>query len=486
MNYQIPFGRSAVRMVAEIIGNCLSRGDEAEWFEFKANLKKTDDIGEYISALSNAAAVAGEPFGYLIWGIHDKTHEIIGTAFNYQRDENNEPIQHYLSRQITPSVSFRFDEDKIDGKRVVVLTTPAARIVPTAFKNVRYIRIGSSKENVRKYPDREAELFRILNYGVPTILNTPSRFDKLTFNQLFLYYETRGIRLREDTFKDNLELLTSDGRYNILAQLLSDDPHIDIQFALFNGKTKSAPMYAVRNFGHMCILLSLDRVLDYGDTLNVPQADERNRKAERKEVMLFNADAFREAVINAFAHNDWTHENSPMFTAYQDRIEITSFGTLAPTQTKEGFFRGKSVPVNRKLAEILVQLHISERSGRGVPKIVDTYGREVFEFDDNAIVVRIPFTRIDLGGDTQVDTQDNTQVTTQVTTQDNDTLSDVQNRIIDSCRSPKSVRELADILGFKERKSVLRYLRPLTEQGRIAMTVPDKPNSRNQKYVTIN
>lgn len=365
---------------------------------------------------------------------------------------------------------------------MVVLTIPAARIVPTAFKNVRYIRIGSSKENVRKYPDREAELFRILNYGVPTILNTPSRFDKLTFNQLFLYYETRGIRLREDTFKDNLELLTSDGRYNILAQLLSDDPHIDIQFALFNGKTKSAPMYAVRNFGHMCILLSLDRVLDYGDTLNVPQADERNRKAERKEVMLFNADAFREAVINAFAHNDWTHENSPMFTAYQDRIEITSFGTLAPTQTKEGFFRGKSVPVNRKLAEILVQLHISERSGRGVPKIVDTYGREVFEFDDNAIVVRIPFTRIDLGGDTQVDTQDNTQVTTQ----DNYTLSDVQKRIIDSCRSPKSVRELADILGFKERKSVLRYLRPLTEQGRIAMTVPDKPNSRNQKYVTIN
>ena len=87
---------------------------------------------------------------------------------------------------------------------------------------------------------------------------------------------------------------------------------------------------------------------------------------------------------------------------------------------------------------------------------------------------------------TQVDAQDNTQVTTQVTTQDNDTLSDVQKRIIDSCRSPKSVRELADILGFKERKSVLRYLRPLTEQGRIAMTVPDKPNSRNQKYVTIN
>lgn len=45
-------------------------------------------------------------------------------------------------------------------------------------------------------------------------------------------------------------------------------------------------MYDVRNFGHMCLLLSLDKVIDFGDTLNVPQADERNRRVERKEVML--------------------------------------------------------------------------------------------------------------------------------------------------------------------------------------------------------
>ena len=107
---------------------------------------------------------------------------------------------------------------------------------------------------------------------------------KLSFERLFVYYETKGIRLRENTFKKNLELLTSDGKYNMLAQLLSDDPHIDIQFLHFNGTTKGSDMYAVRNFGHMCLLLSLDKVLDYGDILNVPQADERNRKVERKEV----------------------------------------------------------------------------------------------------------------------------------------------------------------------------------------------------------
>lgn len=45
--------------------------------------------------------------------------------------------------------------------------------------------------------------------------------------------------------------------------------------------------------------------------------------------------------------------------------------------------------------------------------------------------------------------------------------------------------ELVEYLGFKERRTVIKYLNPLLEQGRIAMTIPDKPNSRFQKYVSI-
>ena len=48
---------------------CLSCDDEQEWFDFKDSWYELDEIGQYISALSNAAAMAGEPFGYLIWGV---------------------------------------------------------------------------------------------------------------------------------------------------------------------------------------------------------------------------------------------------------------------------------------------------------------------------------------------------------------------------------------------------------------------------------
>lgn len=158
-------------------------------------------------------------------------------------------------------------------------------------------------------------------------------------------------------------------------------------------------MYSIREFGYQCLLYSLDDVLRYGDVLNIIQTDETNRVVERKEVPLYENDAFREAVINAFVHNAWVSGNEPMFTVYSDRIEILSRGTIAPEQTMDGFFSGESVPVNPKLSEIMLQLHISEKTGRGVPTITNMYGRKAFEFRENSIVVTIPFNWINVMGD---------------------------------------------------------------------------------------
>lgn len=138
----------------------------------------------------------------------------------------------------------------------------------------------------------------------------------------------------------------------------------------------------------------MDSLLQYGDVLNIIQADKKNRVVERKEVPLFDNRAFREAIVNAVLHNYWVSGNEPMITIYSDRIEILSRGTLAPAQTMEGFYQGESIPVNEKLSEIFLQLHISEKSGRGVPTIVETYGKDAITFRDNSIVVTIPFNRI--------------------------------------------------------------------------------------------
>ena len=227
-----------------------------------------------------------------------------------------------------------------------------------------------------------------------TIETAPSKYQELTFSKLFGYYGSRGIVLREETFIKNLGLKNSNGEFNILAQLLSDDSHIPLRVSIFDGETKGAPLFSVREFGNTCLLYSLDELLRYGDVLNLIQTDERNRIVERKEVPLFDNKAFREAIINAVLHNRWIDGNEPMFSVFFNRIEILSRGTIPPAQTMEGFFLGESVPVNEKLSEIFLQLHISEKSGRGVPKIIEVYGKEAFTFREKSIVVTIPFQRI--------------------------------------------------------------------------------------------
>ena len=62
--------------VSEILNRCLACDNEEEWFDFKDNWFVPDEIGQYISALSNAAAMKSEPFGYLIWGVDNNTHKL--------------------------------------------------------------------------------------------------------------------------------------------------------------------------------------------------------------------------------------------------------------------------------------------------------------------------------------------------------------------------------------------------------------------------
>lgn len=169
-----------------------------------------------------------------------------------------------------------------------------------------------------------------------------------------------------------------------------------------------------------------------------------------------------------------------MITAFSDRIEILSRGTIPLGQTMEGFFAGESVQVNQKLSDMLLQLHISERTGRGVPKITEVYGKGTYEFRENSIVVSIPFTRVSTEDEDPRWTQDGTQEDSKGSSED-----EKIKRILEFCQTPKGILEITEMLGYSGRKPTKKYVKTLVEQGRLAMTIPNKPQSKNQKYVTV-
>ena len=75
----------------------------------------------------------------------------------------------------------------------------------------------------------------------------------------------------------------------------------------------------------------------------------------------------------------------------------------------------------------------------------------------------------------------NAQDTTQDTTQDN-----IKRRILKYCSEPKSKKEIAAFLGYADEQGFAkRHLKPLLAEKMLAMTIPDKPNSKKQKYITV-
>lgn len=123
---------------------------ETEWVEFKHNNAEPDEIGEYFSALANAAALAGKIHAWLIWGINNDTHEIIGTTFNPATTKvGNEALESWLLRLLSPKIDFHFYVLQADDKSVVLLEIGAAFRHPVQFKGAEFIRIGSYKEAQR-------------------------------------------------------------------------------------------------------------------------------------------------------------------------------------------------------------------------------------------------------------------------------------------------------------------------------------------------
>jgi predicted HTH transcriptional regulator len=134
---------------------------ETTWLEFKENYAEPQDIGEYVSALANAAVLAGRGHAYMVWGVRDGDHQIVGTSFSPEAHKvGNEDFVPWLIRGLDPQVTLSFTEIPVGDSRVCLLEVSAARERPIAFKGREFIRVGSYKKPLRDYPDSERRLWR--------------------------------------------------------------------------------------------------------------------------------------------------------------------------------------------------------------------------------------------------------------------------------------------------------------------------------------
>jgi predicted HTH transcriptional regulator len=85
------------RDFVKLVDALRQRSKETEWLEFKENFHSKEEIGERISAISNSAYLSNMPFGYIVFGIHNDTHEVVGTdLYDKRKMVGNEELESWL------------------------------------------------------------------------------------------------------------------------------------------------------------------------------------------------------------------------------------------------------------------------------------------------------------------------------------------------------------------------------------------------------
>ena len=366
---------------------------ETEWVEFKHNDASPEKVGQYISALSNSAALNEKPCGYVVWGVKSGTHEILGTTFHPEnRKKGNEPLEAWLLRMLEPQVPFQFRSLSIDGKRVVLLEIECAANLPIAFGGAEYVRVGEVTKPLRKTPEHARKLWRA--------------FDRQQFTEL--------AAIEHETTRRVLQILNGPAYFKLLGQPLPGS-HRNIMAALAAERLiRRCPAggWDITNLGALLFANRLEsfpglerkalRVIRYRDTGRTDAIGEKTvapgyacgfdeivdhvttllprneiiQRFTRKNVPAFPMPAVRELIVNALIHQDFTVTGAgPMVEIFPDRIEITNPG--APLVPKDRLIDHAPRSRNESLASLMRRFGFCEERGSGIDRVMDQI--EIFQ-----------------------------------------------------------------------------------------------------------
>ena len=359
---------------------------ETGWLELKQNKAEPQEIGEYISALANSAATENKAHAYLVWGVHDESHAILGTSFDPAACLiGAEELESWLLRLLTPKIRFQFHTVRIDEARVVVLEIDRAFRHPVQFSGVEYIRIGSYKKKLKDFQEKERELWRILDITPFEMLSAAERLSADEVVELLDY----------PAYFDLLARPLPSGRDGVLHALESHQLIERLDGGHWNIRNLGAILFARKLTDFGSLQRKAVRVIAYRGTSRVETQSEQigNRgyaagfegligfinnllprnevigQALRKTVPVYPELAIRELVANAIIHQDFTVTGSgPMVEIFEDRMEITNPGKslIDPQRLLDSPPRSR----NEALASLMRLIGICEERGSGVDKVV--------------------------------------------------------------------------------------------------------------------
>jgi predicted HTH transcriptional regulator len=359
---------------------------ETQWIEFKHNNCEPHMIGKDISALANSAVLTERSHAYMVWGIDDDSHEIVGTTVNLRNEKKGEQeLENWLRFLLSKNADFSLNSVDIDGKHVEILIISKAIGLPITFEKVDYVRSGTYTKKLIEFPTLQAQLWERLRqeqfedvyaktdltiqdvtnllacdaYFQNLKLPIPAEIDKYTH-----YLLQEGIIILQD---NGLYAITNLGAI-LFARDLSLFQRVGrkiIRIVQYEGNNRLTILKdEASNQGYV---LCFEAIVKLVNTM-LPSREDIN-SIRRKTTSPFPLPAIREAIANAIIHQDFYITGAgPLIEIFNNHIEITNPGV--PLVDIHRIVDNPPKSRNEKLASIMRRLGLCEELGRGWDRMI--------------------------------------------------------------------------------------------------------------------
>jgi ATP-dependent DNA helicase RecG len=402
-----------LKILLETLQQLLSLPQEGATVEFKSNWENPPDIGEYLSALGNAAALERHERAWMVWGVDNRTHAITGTSFNpfKAKGEGKQSLIMWLTQLTSPHPDFQFHEISHPKGRVVMLEIHPPRTAPLAFKGIRYIRIESHKTRLSEHPGKEARLWEVLGgaedwAGVIVPEATLDDLDPKAISFARARFTEYLIKSEPDASRH--ERIRADVRAWDRATLLNKahltkQGRITRSSLLLLGRDEASHFLAPADVKISWILRSEHNRPAGGQHFSLPMllAPDALFQRIRNVTLEYMPDGtlfpvpisqydpwvIREALHNCIAHEDYRLAGKINVVEHPDRLVFSNLGTFIPPSI-EWMLEHQSPPEhyrNQWLVEGMVRLRMIDQIGSGIRRMFDTQRERFFPLPDYII-----------------------------------------------------------------------------------------------------
>lgn len=386
----------------EILLYDLIKNWEDEVVEFKeaGNDYDKDKIGRYFSALSNEANLKAMQHGWLVFGVRNKSREIVGT--NYRNTEGLRTLKNEISQDTSGAMSFIDIYEvypEVDGevRRVVMFQIPAAiSAVPTAWKGYEYARDG---ESLKPLSQEKRERIRR-----QTFLDWSKQFVKGAGIE---HLNREAIQIAREKYKEKMD----DEHISAEVDSVSDEEFLEARKLVVNGKITNAAMLLLGDERYDFLMESMpeaswrvydskDMVKDYkifkipfitlSDriTANIRNLTYRYMPDQMtlftQEIRQFDPWVLRELLNNCIAHSDYSIGGRIYVNEFEDKLILTNPGSFIPENIEVILRPSYTSPFyrNQLLADAMVKFKMIDTETTGIRRVFSIQRERFFPLPD--------------------------------------------------------------------------------------------------------